>query len=94
MQSLEPRVAAAIGALFSNDEVEEARQLIHVNCTPEAIHSTGDGTERIRLAVLKLSGGNLEKLVEAIALAQTDYRDALMASGFGHDLQAHLYWKP
>jgi hypothetical protein len=45
--------------------------------------------ERVRFAVLKLSGGDLEKLRKAIKLAQTDWRDLLMAAGFGHDVNVY-----
>lgn len=50
--------------------------------------------ERVRFAVLKLSGGDLEKLRKAVKLAQTDWRDVLMAAGFGHDVNAHKSWSP
>jgi len=30
--------------------------------------------------------------LDAIRLAETDWRDALMAAGFGEDLQAHIAW--
>jgi len=50
--------------------------------------------ERIRFAVLKLSEGNIEKLVQGIELAQTDWRDLLMMAGFGEDVEAHDKWKP
>ncbi len=38
--------------------------------------------------------GQLDKLEEAIKLAQIDWRDLLMAAGFGHDVEAHLKWLP
>lgn len=50
--------------------------------------------ERVWMSVLKLSGGNFEKLDSAIALANTDYRDLFMSAGFSHDLEAHLKWAP
>ncbi len=50
--------------------------------------------ERCHFAALRLSNGNLEALVEAIELAQTDYRDLLMAADFGKDVLAHLNWLP
>ena len=50
--------------------------------------------ERIRFAALKLSGGRLDRLREAVALAKTDWRDLLMAAGFGHDVHAHRSWWP
>ena len=50
--------------------------------------------ERIRFAVLKLSGGDPGKLLAAIEGAGRDWRDTLMAAGFGHDQKAHLAWQP
>ena len=55
---------------------------------------TLDGLERIRFAVLKLSEGNLQKLLEAIYLAKVDWRDALVSAGFGDDTRAHEAWWP
>jgi len=50
--------------------------------------------ERIRFAVLKLSDGDIGKLQAAIEGAEVDWRDTLMAAGFGSDLVAHLAWYP
>jgi hypothetical protein len=49
--------------------------------------------ERIRFAVLKLSGGDLEGLRAAIREAQIDWRDVLMMAGFGSG-SAHRCWRP
>lgn len=48
--------------------------------------------ERVRFAALKLSDGRLDRLLEAIELAQADWRDLLMAAGFGEDVKAHERW--
>jgi hypothetical protein len=48
--------------------------------------------ERVRFAVLTLSGGGVKRLREEIRLAQTDWRDVLVAAGFGHRLEAHREW--
>jgi len=48
--------------------------------------------ERVRFAVLKLSAGDAEKLSREIRGAQTDWRDTLMAAGFGHSVTQHLTW--
>lgn len=50
--------------------------------------------ERYRFAALKLSGGDLEKLRQAVTLAKLDWRDLLMAADFGHDIHAHERWLP
>ena len=50
--------------------------------------------ERIRFSVLKLIEGKIDKLISAIELAQIDWRDLLMAAGFGYDTDAHNKWIP
>ena len=55
------------------------------NCSPLEL-------ERIRFAALKCSVGHLDRLLEAIELAQQDWRDLLMAAGFGEDVKAHRRW--
>jgi len=52
------------------------------------------GLERIRFAALKLSNGDLDELRLAVAMAQVDWRDVLVAAGFGHDPHAHTLWFP
>jgi len=53
--------------------------------SPEAL-------ERIRFAVLKLSSGSLPELERAVSLANTDWRDVLVAAGFANSLLAHVNW--
>ena len=48
--------------------------------------------ERIRFAVLKLSDGDVEKLRAGVNLAKTDWRDPLVAAGFGDSLTEHDCW--
>lgn len=50
--------------------------------------------ERIRFAVLKLSAGDLNALERALDLAKLDWRDSLVAAGFGDDPRAHKTWWP
>jgi hypothetical protein len=50
--------------------------------------------ERIRFSVLKLSDGNYARLLNEIHEAARDWRDTLMAAGFGDDTKAHLAWEP
>lgn len=50
--------------------------------------------ERYQFAALKLSRGKLPRLLDAIQLAKTDWRDLLMAAGFGENVRAHLDWNP
>jgi len=50
--------------------------------------------ERVRFAVLKLSGGSVDELRKWIDQAKVDWRDVLMAAGFGHSVNAHRDWSP
>jgi hypothetical protein len=50
--------------------------------------------ERIRIAALKLSAGDVTKLLEAVELAQDDWRDLLVTAGFADDPNAHEAWEP
>jgi len=59
---------------------------------PLWVSTTPEGLERIRFAVLKLSSGSLSKFERAIAVANADWRDLLVAAGFGSSLLAHINW--
>jgi hypothetical protein len=50
--------------------------------------------ERYRYAALKLSGGDLGRLRQAIELAKSDWRDLLVAAGFAENVRAHKNWNP
>lgn len=50
--------------------------------------------DRVRLAALRLSGGDLAGFDRAVALAKQDWRDLLVAAGFAHDVTAHERWWP
>ena len=78
----------------STDEVVEL--LLHQcgNNLPFCENSDEFQLERVRFAALKLSQGDIGRLREAVRLAQTDWRDLLMAAGFGEDPNAHKRWSP
>lgn len=50
--------------------------------------------ERFRFAALKYSDGKLPLLEGAVQLAKEDWRDLLLAAGFGYDVEAHGRWEP
>lgn len=50
--------------------------------------------DRIRLAVIKLSGGTIEGIERGVREAHVDWRDVLLGAGFGADETAHLNWNP
>ncbi len=83
--------------LFDTKDREAATKLLVEDCAeniPLWRPATPEGLECIRFAALKISEGELEKLVDAIAEAQTDWRDVLVRAGFADDVDAHLRWTP
>jgi len=50
--------------------------------------------ERYQFAALKLSNGTIEGLQKAIEVANSDWRDLLVAAGFGHSVRVHEKWLP
>lgn len=86
-----------IEVLFSVDERELVRGLLVEECgnnLPSLENSGSNAMDRYRFAVLKLSEGELPKLEKALRLAKADWRDLLMAAGFGESLTAHESWIP
>lgn len=86
-----------IDLLFEPGDRPEAAALLVADCAdnlPFSGGATPAGLERVRFAALKVSRGNLADLVEAVALAQTDWRDLLVAAGFADDPRAHEAWLP
>jgi hypothetical protein len=73
-----------IRALFAPGDWSTVEELLIHRCgntLPFLDASHGRLAERIRFAVLKLSGGTLEDLRRAIDEAQVDWRDTLVAAG-------------
>lgn len=90
-----PLVRARIDDLFAVGERDEAAARLERDCGPTVPLVADERTlERIRVACIKLSGGRLDDLRAAIAQANVDWRDVLVAAGFGHDPAAHARWKP
>jgi len=99
MTPLTPAVSQKIEALFPLEGREAAAQMIAERCGADLPLSNNMGPDpsafdRVRFAVLKLSGGDLERLRREIESAHIDWRDTLMAAGFGMDIHAHLQWNP
>ena len=92
---LSPRTKHVVEKLFRPHEISEASRWLEQECgnnLPFCKDYDETKMERIRFAVLKLSNGDPQKLVEAIALAKRDWRDVLVWAGFGNDLEAHNRW--
>ena len=85
MLPLSPKTKQLLEKIFSGPKIKSAAEMLEAQCgnnLPFYEKSASQSIERIRFAALKLSGGDLEKLREAVQLAQTDWRDVLVAAGF------------
>lgn len=86
-----------IDLLFAPSLRGEVAALLAVECgrnLPLSRDASEAAIERIQFAALKQSGGDMNALVRAIELAQTDWRDLLVAAGFAVDVHAHESWLP
>jgi len=85
-------------ALFSVCDAPDAQRLLEHECADNLPllfpPVTPQSLERIRFAALKLSEGDLGKLHYAVDVANRDWRDVLVAAGFGNDVRAHEAWHP
>jgi hypothetical protein len=86
-----------VDALFDGPARDAASELLITQCAanlPLWVNVDERGLERIRFAVLKLSNGDLTELRRAVQMAQVDWRDVLVAAGFGYSVRAHESWFP
>jgi hypothetical protein len=94
---MNPRIAEIVSHLFSENDREAALTMLADHCgrtLPLMSNGSEDGLDRIRIATLKLSRGRLEALEREIKSAHRDWRDTLIAAGFGYDVNAHRHWMP
>ena len=92
-----PATQQRIAVLFSAADRELVFGLLIEDCgnnLPGFEDADPAALERLRFAVLKLSGGDLNALQRAVDLAKTDWRDVLVCAGFGDDAKAHESWWP
>jgi hypothetical protein len=97
MIKLSNRVKDVIDTMYSAEDAPLVKAHLIYECAdniPMCDKSTPAQMDRIRLSVLKVSSGDYQKLKNAVALAQKDWRDLFMAAGFGHDAEAHNKWQP
>jgi hypothetical protein len=95
MQGLSERTRKIVSRMFLPGEREDVAQFLLNECgnnLPGFEKLDEIGLERIWFAVLKLSGGRLDVLLQVIQEAQEDWRDTLMAAGFGYDATEHDEW--
>ena len=94
---LSPETQRRLDALFTEPDRENVAHVLVTQCgdnLPLWHDMNPQGLERIRFAALKLSNGSLAELTRAVQIAQVDWRDVLVAAGFGHDPRAHEAWFP
>lgn len=92
---LSVRVQKHIERLFPAFQQKMVATILKEECgftLPSISEETPELLERIQCAALKTSNGDLERLREAARLAQTDWRDLLVAAGFEQDLKSHERW--
>jgi hypothetical protein len=93
---LSPETLRRVDVLFPSEDRERAKALLYEQCgnnLPFLAKADMYELERFRFAALKYSDGNFSMLEDAVKLAQVDWRDLLMATGFGN-VDAHRRWKP
>jgi hypothetical protein len=94
---LSPETLRRIDILFAEENRGRAQTLLYEQCgnnLPFQEKADMYALERLRFAALKYSDGNLSQLEKAVKLAQRDWRDLLMATGFAHNIAAHRTWEP
>jgi hypothetical protein len=92
---LSPLTKQLVEILFNPKDALEAAQWLEDECgnsLPFCKDYDEHKMERIRFAALKLSQGNLTKLLKAIDMARRDWRDVLVAADFANRFEAHETW--
>jgi hypothetical protein len=94
---LSPETLRRVAMLFRPEDQELAKDLLQSQCgsnLPFCEKSNMHQLERVRFAALKCSDGDIHALERAVRLAQSDWRDLLVAAGFARDVSAHARWEP
>lgn len=89
------RTTQLVEKIISEKDIPEAGRWLEENCgnnLPFCNAYDEFQMERIHFGAIKLSSGEINKLVRAIDIARRDWRDLLVASGFANDLNAHNIW--
>ena len=93
MYEITSRVDAVIRKLFPPKDQATVRQILLEECSDKLpLVKNPNEIERIQLGILKLSLGDVSTFLEAAHMARRDWRDVLVAAGFGNDLEAHSHW--
>jgi len=93
MTSLSPLVYEVLARNFSPAHQPLVAELLDQHCGANLpLAGSADNIERIRCAVLKLASVQADAVPRHIDMAQCDWRDVLVAAGFGSDVAAHRRW--
>lgn len=92
MNKLSKLTETVLERMFPNAEQDAVRSLLFEECTGKLPSVEPNGYERIHLAILKISNGDVKKFIEAAELARRDWRDVLMWAEFANDSDAHRKW--
>lgn len=94
-RSLTEDALAVVTRLFVDGDRAAAVRLLETECgnnLPGLESVDAAVLDRFRFAAVKVSGGSLALLRDAVALGKVDWRDLLVQAGFANDLQAHRAW--
>jgi hypothetical protein len=91
---LQPDTLKIIQFLFPEEQRKEIIDILTEECAKGIRPNNQEELERIQIAVLKISGGDLDEFQKAIECSQTDWRDLLVSADFADDVQAHKNWFP
>jgi len=95
---LSSATTAHLRLLFRPEHTADAARLLAEGCAENlpllGTPATPASLERLRFAAIRVSGGDLTRLREAIRIAQVDWRDLLVAADFASDPRAHERWEP
>lgn len=97
MIALSEETLKRIAALFPGESASVVADFLLRECGDNLPLVQPDSVllvERIRFAVIRLSAGDRGELSRHVAAAKTDWRDVLMAAGFGENIAVHLQWNP
>lgn len=78
------RLQAFVRRRFGPDEVDTILGLL-VHAVPAEPGGSPEGDERVQAAVILLSDGDTQRFLEALTMAQTDWRDVLVAAQLADD---------
>jgi hypothetical protein len=78
------RIAARLDRDFKAAERDQALYIV-ASVLESDPDRTPDGIERVHAALLRLASGNLQRLLDAAALAELDWRDLFVDAGLEND---------